>query len=146
MASYRRVLARMGGYFPPVDLELSYALIDLKRKDEAIATLLKVSQKDGASFPISYYHLGRLYESRGDLKAAEENFGRAAESYSGSNTQFLLDLSRIREKLGNLSGALESMQQYVSSMERQGGKPAWSDERVAALRQRLASSPGLPKQ
>ena len=59
----------MGGYFPPANLELSYSLIELRRNDEAIDSLLLVAQKDGARLPISYYHLGRLYEMRGDLKA-----------------------------------------------------------------------------
>src|SRR6185369_2209434 len=33
--SYKRLLSREGGYFPPANLELSFALITLKRYDEA---------------------------------------------------------------------------------------------------------------
>lgn len=138
--NYRRVIARMDGYFPPANLELSYALIALKRNDEAIANLVSVTQRDGASFPISYYHLARLYELRGDLKLAEENYGRAIESFSGNNSQFILDLSRVREKLGNLPGALSAMEQYVSNMRQQGQKVDWSEERLAVLRQKVAAA------
>ncbi len=143
--NYRRVLAGMGGYFAPANLELSYALVSLKRNDEAIAMLQPVVVKDGARLPIAFYHLARLYEQKGDLKLAEENFSRAAESYGEGNAQFLLDLSRVREKLGNLSGALASLEQYVTSMERQGQKPDWSDERLAALKQKVAASPASSK-
>src|SRR5262249_48335579 len=34
--NFRRVLDRQGGYFPPANLELSYALLSLKRYDEAL--------------------------------------------------------------------------------------------------------------
>jgi tetratricopeptide (TPR) repeat protein len=142
--NYRQVLARMGGYFPPANLELSYALIALKRTDEAIDTLLPVSLKDGAQIPISYYHLGRLYELRGDLKLAEDHYSRAAEAYGESNNQFILDVGRVREKRGNLEGALMSLEQYVTLMSRQGQKPEWSDERLTALRQKLAASQPKP--
>lgn len=143
--SYRKVISRMGGYFAPANLELGYALINLKRNDEAIVTLLPVSVKDGTRYPISFYHLARLYEQRGDLKLAEENYTRAAESYREGNVQFLLDVSRVREKLGNFSGALASMEQYVTALERQGQKPEWSDERITSLRQKIAASQNQPK-
>ena len=142
--NYHQVLARMGGYFPPANLELSYALMALKRTDEAINTLLPVSLKDGNQIPISYYHLGRLYELRGDLNLAEDNYSRAAESYGESNNQFILDVGRVREKQGNLLGALMSLEQYITVMERQGQKPEWSDERLTALRQKLAASQPKP--
>ena len=138
--NYRRVMARMDGYFPPANLELSYALYALKRHDEALATLLPVTQRDGASFPISYYHVARLYELRGDLKLAEENYSRAIDSFSGNNSQFILDLSRVREKLGNFQGALSAMEQYVSNMQQQGRKPEWSEERLSVLRQKVAAA------
>ena len=137
---YRRVIARMSGYFPPANLELGYSLIALKRNDEAIASLLPVTLKDGDRFPVSYYHLGRLYELRGELKLAEENYSRAAEVYGDSNSQFLLDLSRVREKLGNLAGALASLEKYLEILDRQGQKPAWSAERLAALRLKASES------
>ena len=144
VGEYRRVVARMGGYFPPANLELGYSLISLKRNDEAIASLLPLAMKDGAQFPIAYYHLARLYELRGDLKLAEENYSRAAEVYGNNNSQFLLDLSRVREKLGNMSGALASLEKYLEIVGGQGQKPAWSAERLAALRLKASQSP--PKQ
>ncbi len=141
---YRQVLARMGGYFPPANLELSYALIALKRTDEAIDTLLPISLKDGTQIPISYYHLARLYEFRGDLRLAEDNYSRAAEAYGQNNNQFILDIGRVREKQGNLAGALISLEQYITRMERLGQKPDWSDERLTALRQKLTASQPKP--
>ncbi len=142
--AYRQVLARMGGYFPPANLELSYVLIALKRNDEAVATLLPVTLRDGTEIPISHYHLGRLYEARTELKLAEDHYSRAADAYGESNNQFILDVGRVREKQGNLAGALMSLEQYVAGMERQGQKPAWSDERLTALRQKLAASQPKP--
>jgi tetratricopeptide (TPR) repeat protein len=144
VANYRQVLARMGGYFPPANLELSYVFIALKRNDEAIATLLPVTQRDGSEIPISHYHLGRLYEARGELKLAEDYYSRAAEAYGEGNNQFVLDVGRVREKQGNLAGALMSLEQYITGMERQGQKPEWSDERLTALRQKLAASQPKP--
>ncbi len=132
--NYRRVIARMGGYFPPANLELGYSLIALRRGEEALASLLPVAAKDGVRFPISYYHVARLYEVRGELKFAEEYYTRAADAYGESNAQFLLDLSRVREKLGNASGALASLEKYLKILEAQGQQPAWSTERLAALR------------
>lgn len=138
---YRRVVARMGGYFPPANLELGYSLISLKRNDEAIASLLPLAIKDGDQFPIAYYHLARLYELRGELKLAEENYSRAAEVYGNNNSQFLLDLSRVREKLGNVSGALASLEKYLEIVGGQGQKPSWSAERLAALRLKANQAP-----
>ena len=128
--NYRRVLSRQGGYFPPANLELSYALLSLKRYDEALANLLEVSKRDGARYPISYFHLARLYERNGELKLAEAAFAQAAPG----NTQFLLDLSRVREKLGDYKGSLEATERYLKLMHEQGQKPEWSDERLAELR------------
>ena len=141
---YQRVLARMGGYFPPANLELGYVLMTLKRNDDAIATLLPVSLRNGREIPISHYHLGRLYELRGDLGLAEDNYSRAAEAYAESNMQFILDVGRVREKQGNRAGALMSLEQYITGMERQGQKPEWSDDRLTALRQKLTASPPKP--
>ncbi len=58
--------------------------------------------------------------------------------------QFILDVGRVREKQGNLAGALMSLEQYITGMERQGQKPEWSDDRLTALRQKLAASPPKP--
>ncbi|HET6854547.1 MAG TPA: tetratricopeptide repeat protein [Pyrinomonadaceae bacterium] len=132
--NFRRVLSRQGGYFAPANLELSFALLTLKRNDEALANLIQVSQRDGARYPISYFHLARLYELKGELKLAEAAFSQAATSYQPTNAQFLLDLSRVREKLGDYKGALEALEKFVTLMESQGQKPAWSDERLAELK------------
>jgi len=109
---------------------LSYVLVSLKRYDEALVNLLEVSKRDGARYPISYFHLARIYERNGDLKLAEAAFSQAAPT----NVQFLLDLSRVREKLGDYKGSLEAMEQYLKLMQDQGQKPDWSDERLAELR------------
>ena len=131
---FQRLLRRQNGYFPPANLELSYALLSLKRYDEARTNLLQVSQRDGARYPISYFHLARLYERNGDLKLAESAFAQVAPT----NTQFLLDLSRVREKLGDYKGSLEVLERYVKLMQDQGQRPDWSDERLAELRTKAA--------
>src|SRR5215208_3701399 len=132
--NFRRVLNRQGGYFAPANLELSFALVRLKRNDEALANLIQVSERDGARYPVSYFHLARLYESKGELKLAEAAFSQAATTYVPANAQFLLDLTRVREKLGDYKGALEALEKFVTMMESQGEKPSWSDERLAELR------------
>jgi tetratricopeptide (TPR) repeat protein len=132
--NFQRVLSRQNGYFPPANLELSYALLNLKRYDEAINNLVAVSTRDGARYPISYYHLARLYELKGETKLAEAAFVKAAPS----NPQFLLDVTRVREKLGDYKGSLDAMEQYLNVMAKQGEKPAWSDERLADLRTKAA--------
>jgi|SRR5688572_1487500 len=132
--NYRRLLNREGGYFAPANLELSYALLSLKRYDEAVAQLRQVSERDGARYPVSYFHLARLYELKGELKLAEAAFSQALNANVSTNVRFLLDLSRVREKQGDFKGALEAMERYVSVVQQQGEKPAWCDERLAALR------------
>lgn len=132
--NFRRVLNRKNGYFPPANLELSYALLSLKRYDEAEAQLLQVSQRDGARYPVSYFHLARLYEAKGELKRAEAAFSQVVDAYVPKNSQFLLDLSRVREKQGDFKGAVEAMERYVKLTEQQGLKPAWCDQRLAELR------------
>jgi len=131
---FQRLLSRQNGYFPPANLELSYALLTLKRYDEAQTNLLQVSRRDGARYPISYFHLARIYERNGDLKLAEAAFAQVAPT----NTQFLLDLSRVREKLGDYKGSLDAMERYVKLMQDQGQKPNWSDERLSELRTKAA--------
>nr|MBA2526886.1 tetratricopeptide repeat protein [Pyrinomonadaceae bacterium] len=137
---YNRVLARLGGFFAPANLEMSFALINLKRDDEALATLQALTTKAGARYPIAYYHLGRLYELRGQTGLAAENFQRAAAAYGEINPQFLLDVSRVREKEGNVGAALEAMEAYVRATERLGGKHDWADARLAELRKKVALS------
>jgi tetratricopeptide (TPR) repeat protein len=132
--NFQRLLKRHDGYFPPANLELSYALLNLQRYDEAINNLVAVSTRDGARYPISYYHLARLYELKGEMKLAEAAFVKAAPS----NPQFLLDVTRVREKLGDYKGSLDAMEQYLNVMEKQGEKPTWSDQRLAELRTKAA--------
>ena len=86
-------------------------------------------------FPISYFHLARLYELKGDLKLAEASFARAVAA-SPENTQFLLDLSRVREKLGDYKGALDAMEQFLKLSPE---KTAWSNDRVAELRRKAGN-------
>jgi tetratricopeptide (TPR) repeat protein len=134
VADFQRLLRRQNGYFPPANLELSYALLTLQRYDEAQTNLLQVSRRDGARYPISYFHLARIYERNGDLKLAEAAFAQVAPT----NAQFLLDLSRVREKLGDYKGSLDAMERYVKLMQDQGQRPNWSDERLSELRTKAA--------
>jgi tetratricopeptide (TPR) repeat protein len=139
--NYRRVILRSHGYFAPANLELSYVLIKLKRNDEALANLLKVMNRDGALYPIGHYHLARLFESKGDLRSAEESFTKAVLAYKTENSSFLLDLSRVRERQGNFKGALAAMEEYVTAMEKQGMKPSWADDSLSVLRQKANGEP-----
>ena len=137
--SYQRLISRQTGYFAPANLELSFVLIGLKRNDEALANLLQVTNHDGGRYPISYYHLARIYEMKGELKLAEDAFAQALAAYGNQNNQFLLDLSRVREKQGNYKGALEAMEQYVASIKKSGQDALWSEERLTALQQKVAA-------
>ncbi len=110
-------LNAQGGYFSPANLELSYSLMELRRNDDAIAALLLVAEKDAARYPITYYHLGRLYELRGDLQLAEEHYLRATQAHQVENAQFLLNLSGVREKRGDFAGALVAMENYIKRKE-----------------------------
>lgn len=135
--NFRRLLNRQNGYFAPGNLELSYALLSLKQYDEALANLLQVSSRDGARYPISYFHLARTYELKGDLKNAEAAFSQAIASYTPPNAQFLLDLARVREKQSDFKGALDALERYIALMQDRGEKPVWSDQRVAELRSKI---------
>jgi len=139
--SYKRLLNRQSGYFPPANLEVSFALMHLKRYDEALSNLKIVVDRDGARYPISYFHLARLYELKGDLKQAETLFSQAAAAFGSQNAQFLLDVSRVREKQGDFKGALEAMESYLSLMQKQGQQPSWSGERLTSLRQKVGERP-----
>lgn len=132
--NFQRVLKLQGGYFPPASLELSFALISLKRYDEALVNLLEVSKRDGARYPVSYFHLARLYELRGDLKLAEAAFSQAVSASVPTNAQFLLDLSRVREKMGDFKGALEAFESFLKVAPELGQKLSGSDQRLAELR------------
>jgi tetratricopeptide (TPR) repeat protein len=139
--NYQRVLSRLHGYFPPANLELSYALLALNRTDEAFANLLQVANRDGARYPMTYYNLARLYELKGNLTEAEELFAKAAMPYKTKNISFLLDLSRVRERRGNFKGALAALEEYLTTMEHQGLKPSWSDQALTALREKASNEP-----
>jgi tetratricopeptide (TPR) repeat protein len=132
--NFQQVLNRQGGYFAPANLELSYVLLNLKRYDDALGNLVAVTRRDGGRYPISYYHLARTYELKGDLKNAEAAFAQAINAYTPTNAQFLLDLIRVREKQGDYKGALDSLERYLSLVQQQGIKPSWSDQRLAELR------------
>ncbi|HSE31157.1 MAG TPA: tetratricopeptide repeat protein [Pyrinomonadaceae bacterium] len=137
--NYQRVIARQDGYFGPANLELSYVLIGLKRNNEALPRLLEVVNREGSRYPIGYYHIARIYEGKGELKLAEDAFTQAVAAYGTKNSQFLLDLSRVREKQGNFKGALEAMEQYVALVKKEGQDITWSEERVIALRQKAGT-------
>lgn len=135
--NFQQVLSRQGGYFAPANLELSYALLGLKRYDEAIGNLIEVTRRNGARYPISYFHLGRTYELKGDLKNAETAYAQAIGAYVPANTQFLLDLARVREKQGDFKGSLDALERYIATMQERGQKPSWSDQRIAELRSKI---------
>src|SRR5262249_12614422 len=107
--NYRSVISRMGGYFGPANLKLSYILIGTKQLDSALSYLKPVTEKDGGRYPISYYHLARIYEVRSQLDLAAEAYDQAVIHFQGRNPQFLLDISRVREKRGDYAGALTAM-------------------------------------
>jgi tetratricopeptide (TPR) repeat protein len=138
---YRRVLDAHKGFFPPANLEMSYALLNLKRTDEAIASLSAVTAREGAHYPIAYYHLARIYEGQGRLALAEQTYNQAQAVYGDTNPQLLLDLSRIREQSGNIAGALAALESFLRISERQGRTPDWAAAQLARLRQKLAATP-----
>jgi len=131
---YRAALSRSGGYLPPANLELSFALITLGRTAEAAALLQSLVERDDARYPVAHYHLARLHERAGQTARAAEHFARAAALYGDTNPQVLLDLSRTREKTGDVRGALEAVEAYAAAISRQGSVPQWVVERADALR------------
>jgi tetratricopeptide (TPR) repeat protein len=143
---YRRVLALNGGFLPPANLELSFVLTTMKRYDEAAATLATLTDREGARYPIAYYHLGRQYEALGELSRAAEAYEKAAEAFGDSNPQFFLDISRTREKEGNTAAALAAMETYVRISQMRGSVPEWSNERLARLRQKTGATSTPTKQ
>jgi tetratricopeptide (TPR) repeat protein len=133
---YRRVLMRSGGFFPPANLELAYALNALKRYDESAASLAPVAEREGERYPIAFYHLGRQYEQLGQFDLAAKAYERAAAAYGETNAQFLLDLSRVRDKQGDPQAALAAMEAFVRIARSQGRLPDWSQARLAELREK----------
>jgi tetratricopeptide (TPR) repeat protein len=137
---YRRVLSRSYGFFPPANLEMSFVLSKLKRHEEAAASLATLTKREGSRYPIAYYHLGRQYEQLGRFQLAAEAFEKAAALYSDENPQFLLDLSRTRDKEGNAEAALAAMEEFVRISKSKGRTLDWSEARLAELRQKVAAS------
>ncbi|PYS73050.1 MAG: hypothetical protein DMF69_05980 [Acidobacteria bacterium] len=139
--NYKRLINRQGGYFPPANLELSFAYLSLKRYDEALTNLLLVSNRDGARYPISYFHLARVYELQGNLPQAQQAFSKAVKAFGMDNPQFLLDVSRVLEKQGDYKSALAAMETYAGMMKQQGLDSSSTEERLTALRQKVATAP-----
>jgi tetratricopeptide (TPR) repeat protein len=137
---YRRALGLNGGFLPPANLELSFVLSSMKRYDEAAATLKELTNREGARYPIAYYHLGRQLEALSQLSPAAEAYERAAAAFGDSNPQFLLDVSRVREREGNTAAALVAMEAYVRISQNRGRVPEWSSERLAELRQKIGAT------
>jgi tetratricopeptide (TPR) repeat protein len=137
---YRRALSLNGGFLPPANLELSFVFSTMKRFDEAAATLNALTSREGARYPIAYYHLGRQYEALGELSLAAEAYEKAAAAFGDSNPQFLLDVSRAREKEGNTAAALVAMEAYVRISQSRGRAPEWSIERLTQLRQKIGAT------
>jgi tetratricopeptide (TPR) repeat protein len=141
---YRRVIEGTGGYFPPANLELGYALAALGRNEEAVASLRGVTEKEGERYPIAFYHLGRYYEHLGRLAEAGTAFQRAVALLGHESPQFLLDVSRVREKEGKWAESLAATEAYVRAAESLGAVPDWARERLERLR--LKASPAASEQ
>ena len=145
---YRRAIREGGGYLAPANMELGYTLSSLRRHEEAAAALLAVVRKDGARYPLVFYHLGRIYEHLGRLGESGEAFARAAELAGEESPQFYVDLSRVREREGRPADALSAAEAYVRLMARGAdGAPVWARERVESLRKMAAqeAQPAAPK-
>jgi tetratricopeptide (TPR) repeat protein len=134
--NYKKVIARSGGYFAPANLELGCVLLNLKRFDEALASLQPVTYRDSTLYPVSNYYVARLYERRGNLVLAEESFARAGAAYKAEDPAILLDISRVRDKRGDFNGALEALEEYLRLMADRGIKPSWAEHSLSQLRQK----------
>ena len=134
---YRRAIREGGGYLAPANMEMGFTLFSMRRHEEAAAALLAVVRKEGARYPLVFYHLGRIYEHLGRLSEAGEAFARAAELAGEESPQFYVDLSRVREREGRSTDALSAAEAYVRVMGRgAGGAPEWARERVESLRKK----------
>ncbi|MFL6283844.1 MAG: tetratricopeptide repeat protein [Pyrinomonadaceae bacterium] len=140
LSLYRRAVESNGGYFAPANLELAYTLSSLRRNEEAAASVLSVIRRDGTRYPIAFYHVGRFYEHMNRLAEAEEAFARAAELMGDRSPQFYVDLSRVRERVGNYVGALAAAEEYVRLQARAGGVPDWARSRVEQLKRSAQGS------
>ncbi|HEV7891030.1 MAG TPA: tetratricopeptide repeat protein [Pyrinomonadaceae bacterium] len=139
VALYRRAVESNGGYFAPANLEMGYTLASLRRNEDAAASVLSVIKREGTRFPIAFYHVARFYEHMNRLAEAEEAFARAAELMGDRSPQFYVDLSRVRERAGNLAGALAAAEEYVRLSARNGSAPDWARARVEQLRKKTAA-------
>jgi tetratricopeptide (TPR) repeat protein len=138
IALYRRAIDANGGYLAVANIELGLAFVSMRRNEEAAASMLAVVRKDGARYPLVFYHLGRLYEHLGRLGEAGESFARAAELMGEESPQFFVDLSRVREREGLSVDALSAAEQYVRVMGRSGDVPEWALARVESLRKKAS--------
>lgn len=141
---YRRAIREGGGYLAPANMELGLTLVALRRNEEAAASLLTVVRREGARYPLVFYHLGRIYEHLGRLAEAGEAFARAAELAGEESPQFYVDLSRVREREGRDADALAAAEAYVRAMARTGEAPEWARERVEGLRKKAAQDAPRP--
>jgi tetratricopeptide (TPR) repeat protein len=139
VALYRRAVESNGGYFAPANLEMGYTLASLRRNEEAAASVLSVIRREGTRFPIAFYHVARFYEHMNRFAEAEEAFARAAELMGDRSPQFYVDLSRVRERAGNLAGALAAAEEYVRLSARNGSAPDWARARVEQLKKKTAA-------
>lgn len=137
VALYRKAIEANGGYFAPANIELGYTLTGLHRNEEAAASLLVVLRKEGARYPVAYYHLGRIYEHLGRIPEAGDAFQRAAELMGETSPQFYADVSRVREREGRYREALAAAEQYVRLTSQTGDVPGWANERVNSLRKKV---------
>ena len=143
-AFYRRAIESNGGFFAPANLELGYTLAALNREPEAVESLLAVIRREGARYPVAFYHLGRFYEHMGRFREASESYARATELMGDDSPQFYVDLSRTREREGRYADALAAAVRYVHEMEKTGGAPDWALARVANLQKKLAAADAKP--
>lgn len=139
VALYRRAVESNGGYLAPANLEMGYTLANLRRNEEAAASVLTVIKREGTRFPIAFYHVARFYEHMNQLAEAEEAFARAAQLMGDRSPQFYIDLSRVRERSGNNAGALAAAEEYVRLSTRNGSTPDWARARVEQLRKKTAA-------
>lgn len=142
VALYRRAVESNGGYFAPANLEMGYTLANLRRNEEAAASVISVIKREGTRFPIAFYHVARFYEHMNRLAEAEEAFARAAQLMGDRSPQFYIDLSRVRERSGNNAGALAAAEEYVRLSTRNGSAPDWARARVEQLKKKSVQQAG----
>ncbi|HLM54795.1 MAG TPA: tetratricopeptide repeat protein, partial [Pyrinomonadaceae bacterium] len=138
---YRAAVESGGGYLAPANMELGFTLEGLGRNDEAAASLFEVVRRDGARYPIAFYHLGRYYEHLGRLEQSAEAFARAAGLLGHESPQFYIDLSRVRERQGRYPEALAAVEEYLRLTAPLGAPPGWARQRLALLKGKTSAPP-----